>query len=127
MPENADNLEHIALDLIERFRNVAAPIARVLATASDGSVCFTLCVPFSKPLIITWPLTDCSTRCPMQCGCGHSDIDDTERKTFRRFEANADHISCKLVAILNQHQHDPHSAETWREIADAIDRLSLKL
>jgi hypothetical protein len=122
----SNNAERIARALIERFGDLAASVTRELAAVSDWSVCFMLCAPFRRPLVLAWPLTDCSKRCYMQCLRDDADDELSEEKTFKHFQSDADHISCKLVEIVNQHQHDPHSAETWREIADAIERLSVK-
>jgi hypothetical protein len=120
------DVECVALDLIEQFGDLAALVARELAAVSDWSVCFVFYVPFSRPLVLTWPLTDCSKRCPMQCLNDNADNKGPQQKTFKRLGSDADHISCKLVEIVNQHQHDPHSAQTWRNIVDAIERLSPK-
>jgi hypothetical protein len=122
-----NDVERIALDLIERFGELAVPVARELATVSDWSVCFVFCAPFSRPLLLTWPLTDCSKRCHMQCLYDNADGGSAEQKTFRSFGADVGHISCKLVEIVNQRQHDPHSVQTWRNIADAIEKLSSNL
>jgi two-component system, cell cycle response regulator DivK len=106
--------------------DIAAPIACALAAVSEQPAYFVLYAPFKIPVALIWPLTDCSKRCPMQCLYDIADNKCSQQTTFKRFESDADHISCKLVEIVNQHQHDPHSAQTWHDIADAIERLYLK-
>ena len=118
-----DDIERIAFDLIGQFGGLAVLVARELAKVSDWSGCLVLCAPFSRPLVITWPLTDCSKQGHIQCLYDNSNGDSLEQKTFKRFESDVDHISCKLVEIVNQRQHDPHSVQTWRDIADVIERL----
>jgi len=122
----ANDIEWIALDLIERFGEFAPLVARELAEVSDWSVCFMLCAPFSRPLVLVWPLTDCSKRCRMQCGYKSADDEGTELKTIERFGSDASHISCKLIEIVERHQQNPHSAQTWCDIADAIERILIK-
>src|ERR1044071_7770899 len=117
-----NDIERIALDLIERFGDLAVPVARELTAVSDWSVCFVFCAPFSRPLVLTWPLTDCSKRCRMQCLNDNANDEGSEEKTSQRFGADAGHISCTLVEIVNQRQHNPHSVRTWCDIADAIER-----
>jgi hypothetical protein len=121
-----NDVERIALDLIERFGDLAVLVARELAAVSEWSVCLVFCAPFSRPLVLTRPLTDCSKRCHMQCLYDDAETERPEQKTLQLFGSDADHISCKLVEIVNQRQHDPHSVRTWCDIADAIERLSRK-
>jgi hypothetical protein len=126
MIENADGIECVALDLIARFGDFATLIARELGAVSGRPVYFVLCAPFSMPLALVWPLTDCSKYCRMQCGYANFDNESTELKKFKRFRSDTAHISCKLVEIIKERQHNPHSTQIWRDIADAIERLSLK-
>jgi hypothetical protein len=118
------NIERIALDLIERFGNIAAPIACALAAVSDQSTSIILCAPFIRPLALIWPLTDCLKLCPAP-GSYHNanNVGGTDLKTTKQFGSDVAHISCKLIEIVKEHQHDPHSVESWRNIADAIERL----
>jgi hypothetical protein len=126
MTDDIEEVECVALELIARFGKSAARIARGLAAVTDRPVYFVLCAPFNMPLVFTWPLTDCSKRCLMQCGYANSDIHETEQKIFKPFELDANYVSCKLLEIVKEHQHDPQSSQTWRAIADTIERLSLK-
>src|SRR5215210_6606037 len=114
MTDNIEEVECVALELIARFGKSAAHIARGLATVTDRSIDFVLCAPFSMPLVFTWPLTDCSKRCPMQCSYVNSDIYDTDQKTFKPSGLDANYVSCKLVEIVKEHQHDPQSPKIWR-------------
>ena len=124
--DSGNDVERIALDLIKRFGELAAPVICELAAVSDWSVCFMFCAPFSRPLVVTWPLTDCSKRCRMQCLDDNAGDEVPEEKTFHCFGADVGHIPCTLVEIVNQRQHDPYSVRTWCDIADAIERLSRK-
>src|ERR1044071_8041341 len=94
-----NDIERIALDLIERFGDLAVPVARELTAVSDWSACFVFCAPFSRPLVLTWPLTDCSKRCRMLCLYDNADNQRAQQEGFNHFEVDADHISCKLIEI----------------------------
>jgi hypothetical protein len=50
-------------------------------------------------------------------------VGGTDLKTIKQFGSDVAHISCKLIEIVKEHQHDPHSVESWRNTADAIERL----
>jgi hypothetical protein len=127
MTDYADQIDCIALDLIERFGDLAASIASELAAFSDQPVHFVLCAPFSNPLVVTWPFITRWHRCRMQCDYEDTDnIEGPALKAIKLFGSDAVHISCKLVEIVEGRQHDPHMAQTWRDIANAIERLRPK-
>ena len=50
-------------------------------------------------------------------------VERTAVDMIRRFRSTAAHIARELAEIAEEGQHDQPSAATWRDIADAIERL----
>lgn len=58
-------------------------------------------------------------------GTDHDDIDRVALEMIRHFGAAAAHTACELAEIADA-LPDMLSAESWRDIAAAIKRLSVK-
>ncbi len=50
-------------------------------------------------------------------------IERTAVDMIKRFRSTAAHIARELAEIAEEGQHDRPSADTWRDIADAIEKL----
>ena len=50
-------------------------------------------------------------------------IERTPVEMIKRFRSGAAHIARELAEIADENQHDPSSAETWRNVADMVERL----
>ena len=50
-------------------------------------------------------------------------IERTAVELIKRFRSAAAHIARELAEIADENQHDPPSAETWRNVADMVERL----
>jgi hypothetical protein len=51
------------------------------------------------------------------------DVERTAVELIKLYRSGAAEIARNLAEIAEQRQHDQPSAETWHEIADAIERL----
>jgi hypothetical protein len=54
---------------------------------------------------------------------GHEDIERTALELIKLYRSGAARIVRELAEIAEEEQHDQPSAETWRDIADTIERL----
>ena len=50
-------------------------------------------------------------------------IERTAVEMIKRFRSAAAHIARELAEIADENRHDPPSAETWRNVADMVERL----
>jgi hypothetical protein len=50
-------------------------------------------------------------------------IERTAVEMIKRFRSGAAHIARELAEIAEENHHDRPSAETWRNVADMVERL----